>query len=125
MIWKVPHIPSMMPITSALERFFSRCKSLVVAKGNEYSVASDRLSNFRDGMHLTGLPADVYLLSLMAKHVLWFYTEAKKEDPPDKDAFIEHACDIIMYLALLFCMYYTDSDSLFAQASPEQRGSES
>ena len=89
---------------------FEEIKSLIERKGSEYALDTDRLSNFRDGMYLTGLGADYYLLSLMAKHIIWLYTEARKNRVPDKQVFREHKRDIILYLELLDCLYYEEEE---------------
>ena len=95
-------------LSQRIEKSLNEIKKLVAKKGSEYALDEDRLSNFRDGMHLTGIGADYYLLSLMAKHVIWVYTEARKPSIPDKDTFREHKRDIILYLELLDCLYYKE-----------------
>lgn len=119
MVWKVPMI-SASQISKALDAFVSRIRSLIVFKGHEYARPHDSLSNFREGMHLTGLPADVYMLSLMAKHVLWFYEKAKHNEPPDAQQFAEHACDIILYLTLLYTLYYGEDEQSSSSQKEDQ-----
>lgn len=103
-------VVSIEAVASRVSEYFNRISQLFKAKGEEYTHNNDRLMNFRDGMHLTGLPADVYLLSLMAKHVVWLYTEAKRSEKPDKAKFREHAQDVILYLILLDLLYYADEE---------------
>ena len=95
-------------ILKRIEKTFQELRDMVKKKGSEYSSEADILSNFRDGMHLTGLGADYYLLSLMAKHVIWLYSEARKKETPNKALFREHKRDIILYLELLDCLYFDE-----------------
>lgn len=77
------------------------CKSLLVAKGREYSTESDKLHNFKVSAELQGVTQRQALGGMMAKHTVSIYDMIQSANDFAAPIWNEKITDHINYLLLL------------------------
>lgn len=84
-----------------VEQQISITKSLLITKGQEYSLSDDRLEAFRKAAHLQGETLKQALCGMLAKHVVSVYDMAMSEREFSEGRWTEKITDSINYLLLL------------------------
>ena len=93
----------------AINEQIDYCKTLLVAKGEEYSNSRDRLIAFKTAAAVQGISQKEALCGMMAKHTVSIYDMCNLASPPStKEKWIEKITDNINYLLILRAMIEED-----------------
>ena len=76
-------------------------KSLLIKKGNEYSLEADRLSNFKHGAEITGWPCEKVLLGYQLKHITSYIDMINSGKKFSRELWQEKLTDMTNYNILL------------------------
>jgi len=96
-----------------VEEQTERIKSLLVKKGDEYSLEADRLSNFKHGAEITGWPCENVLLGYQLKHITSYIDMINSGKKFSRKLWEEKLGDIIAYNILLLGIL--EDDNMFTE----------
>ena len=86
---------------AVVEDQLEKCKSLLVAKGREYSTPADKLHNFKVAAEMQGITPRQALGGMMAKHTVSIFDMIQSENDFIASVWNEKITDHINYLLLL------------------------
>lgn len=90
--------------TKIIEDELEYVKSLLISKGEEYAVDTDRLSAFKKGAELMRTTPEVTLLGYLTKHIVSIYDMAMSDSLYTKEKWTEKITDFINYGLLLLAL---------------------
>lgn len=96
-----------------VEEQTERIKSLLVKKGNEYSLEADRLSNFKNGADISGWSNEQVLFGYQLKHITSYIDMINSKEKFSRDLWVEKLGDIICYNILLLGLL--EDDNMFKE----------
>jgi hypothetical protein len=89
------------------ELVITQSKATLIKKGEEYSIDSDKLINFKDGSRMLNISPEHYLICLMTKHICSIFNIVQKSEQNlivSEELLWEKFIDAINYLILLLAL---------------------
>lgn len=86
-----------------------RIKALLVRKGGEYSLADDRLSNFKNGADISGWSNEQVLFGYQLKHITSYIDMINSGKKFPRELWLEKLGDITNYFILLLGILEDDN----------------
>ena len=87
---------------------FDNCKSLLIKKGDEYSMDEDRLLAFKRAAGIQGETPRQALCGMLAKHVVSIFDMSMSGQEFSVDRWNEKITDAINYLVLLKALIWEE-----------------
>ena len=90
--------------TEVVQRQLAFCETLLVRKGEEYSLEEDRLRAFKRAAALQGISPKRALCGMMTKHIVSIYDMCESNERFSGERWTEKITDAMNYLILLKAM---------------------